>query len=272
MIRKDRRAEPVRRLVVMGESNAYGMSASSPSNEWVQVLGNSIREFQDESVRVFNNAIPANVISPDAPGYVKGAIYRTAPSAIERFEQDMIAYRPDMAVYAYGLNDSRCDHSLESFMRSYRVIASKTREALPDTLLVLVGPYWNLQYDLDTWQSADRTGWFGKFNRPGDDLVLAYNQAIANLALDLDAIFVDVYHVLEGSTWLLTSDACHFNDIGQRLIGLAVFTQVAAQCSFLARKSRRMENELSASICNTGGTNALPHVIQTWRNADAWMK
>ena len=68
MIRRDYRADPVRRLVVMGESNAYGMSASSPKNEWVQVLAEGIREFQQESVRLFNNAIPANVISPDAPG------------------------------------------------------------------------------------------------------------------------------------------------------------------------------------------------------------
>jgi hypothetical protein len=56
--RNDKRSKPVRRLVVMGESNGYGMSASSPKNEWVQVLGECIREFQDEAVRVFNNAIP----------------------------------------------------------------------------------------------------------------------------------------------------------------------------------------------------------------------
>ena len=69
MIREDYRSEPARRLVVMGESNAYGMSASSPKNEWVQVLADCIREFQHESLRVFNNSIPANVISPNAPGY-----------------------------------------------------------------------------------------------------------------------------------------------------------------------------------------------------------
>ena len=118
MIQCDFRSEPVRRIVVMGGSNAYGMSASSPRNEWVQVLGDHIREFQERPVRVFNNAIPSNVISPDAPGYVASDTCGTAPSALERFEIDMIGYGPDMAVYAYGLNDSRCGHDEDSFMRA----------------------------------------------------------------------------------------------------------------------------------------------------------
>ena len=268
------RSEPVSRIVVMGESNAYGMNASSSRNEWVQVLGDCIREFQDAPVRVFNNAIPSNVISPNAPGYAKEHNPGTAPSAIERFEEHMIAYRPDMAVYAYGLNDSRCGHALESFMRAYRVIVSKTKKELPEALLVLVGPYWNLQYDAEMWRQMDneKKRGFGKFGRVGDDLVLAYNKAIAELASEAGAVFVDVYDLLEGSPWLLTSDACHFNDIGQRMIGLSIFCQVAAQCSFLARKSRRMENELHADISTTGGTQALPNVIQAWRQVKDWKK
>ena len=272
MIRTDCRCAPVRRLVVMGESNAYGMSATDPRNEWVQVLGAEIRDAQEEPVRVFNDAIPANVISPDAPGYVPGDLYRTAPSALERYETDMIAYRPDMAVYAYGLNDSRCGHGLDSFIGAYREIVATTRETLPNTPIVLVGPYWNLQYDTEAWESLGDPDRFGAFSLPGDDLVLAYNEAIAKLAEDQGALFVDVYHLLEGAAWLLTADACHFNDIGQRVIGLTVFCQVAARCSFLSRKSQRMERELQGNIHNTGGTNALPHVIQTWRQADTWQE
>ena len=193
MIRNDLRAEPVRRLVVMGESNAYGMCASEPANEWVQVLANGIRRFQAEPVRVFNNAIPANVISPDAPGYEQGR-FGTWPSAIERFERDMIAYKPDMAVYAYGLNDSRCGHAVESFMAAYRTIVGRTREALPDALIVLVGPYWNLQYDAEMWATPKYRNWiFGKFDRAGDDLVTAYNREIAALAEEFGGLFVDVY-------------------------------------------------------------------------------
>ena len=67
MLRTDKRSKPVRRLVVMGESNAYGMNACCAQNEWVQVLGNHIRECQGSPLRIFNNAIPSNVISPMPP-------------------------------------------------------------------------------------------------------------------------------------------------------------------------------------------------------------
>ena len=137
------------------------------------MLANGIRRVQSEPVRVFNNAIPANVIGPDAPGDEQGR-FGVWPSAIERFERDMLAYAPDMAVYAYGLNDSRCGHAVESFMTAYRTIVGRTREALPDALIVLVGPYWNLQYDAETWGTPKYRNWiFGKFDRAGDDLVTA---------------------------------------------------------------------------------------------------
>jgi lysophospholipase L1-like esterase len=270
MIRSDLRAEPVRRLVVMGESNAYGMCASAPANEWVQVLANGIRRFQAEPVRVFNNAIPANVISPDAPGYEPGR-FGTWPSASERFERDMIAYAPDMAVYAYGLNDSRCGHSVESFMAAYRAIVARTREALPDALIVLVGPYWNLQYDAGMWATPKYRNWiFGKFDRAGDDLVIAYNREIAALADEVGGLFVDLYATLEGAAWLLNADACHFNDVGQAIIGNRVFCEVAAHCSFLAAKSREIEKKLHLSTRNTGGTEALAEVVNNNRKPEGW--
>jgi lysophospholipase L1-like esterase len=273
MIREDYRSEPVRRMVVMGESNAYGMNASCPRNEWVQVLGDGIREFQEEPVRVFNNAIHSNVISPDAPGYDATSNPGTAPSALERFEADMIAYRPDLAVFAYGLNDSRCGHTLESFIRAYRVIVSTTRKRLPNALVVLAGPYWNLQYDANAWEkNKGDSSRFGKFGLPGDKLVLAYNQAIAQLASETHSLFVDLYRVLEGTPWLLTADACHFNDLGHRIIGLTVFSQLATHCSFLSQKSLKIEKALGSNIHNTGGTEALPHVIQKWRPMDRWKR
>ena len=271
MIRRDRRSTPVRRLVVMGESNAYGMCAGDPANEWVQTLADCLRRFQGEPVQVFNNAIPANVISPDAPGYEPGDAYRTAPSALERFEQDMIAYTPDLAIYAYGLNDSRCGHSVASFVAAYRTIVARTRAALPDSLIVLVGPYWNLQYDAGTWAQPQYQDWgFGKFGLSGDELVTAYNREIASLADEFDALFVDVYHLLEGATWLLNADACHFHDAGHAIIGFKVFSEIATHCSFATSRSKEIENRLQLNIWNTGGTQALPHVVTTWRIADRW--
>jgi len=185
----------------------------------------------------------------------------------------MIAYAPDMAVFAYGLNDSRCGHAVESFMAAYRTIVRGTREAFPNALIVLVGPYWNLQYDAETWATPKYRNWiFGKFDRAGDDLVTAYNREIAALAGEFNALFVDVYALLEGATWLLNADACHFNDVGQAIIGYKVFSELAAHCSFLAAKSREMEEKLHLSVRNTGGTEALGEVVANCRKIEGWMR
>src|SRR5919202_4690813 len=122
-MRHDYRATPVRKMVVMGESNAYGMCATDPQNEWVETLAALIRRHQDGYLRVRNNAIPSNVISPTSPGYVpfRGQ-YATAPSALERYSDDMIGHKPDLAIYAYGLNDSRCGYAPDGFLRDYEEI------------------------------------------------------------------------------------------------------------------------------------------------------
>lgn len=273
MPKRDYRAEPVGRLVVMGESNGYGMCAGDPLNEWVQTLAFLLRRFQDEPLRVFNNSIPSNVISPRAPGYSRENRNGTAPSAVERFEEDMIAYRPDMAVYAYGLNDSRCGHALESFIEDFETVVAETRRQLPESLIVLVGPYWNTQYDAELWSRPEYAGMRdGVFGVGGDELVLGYNAGIAALAQRHGALFSDVYTATENALWLIHPDTCHFNDVGQWLIGQTVFATVAANCSFIAAKSDRGAREGGFSIPTTGGTNGLPHVVEHWRKIETWRK
>lgn len=273
--RNDLRSRPVQRLVVMGDSIAYGMAAGDPGNQWVQTLAGLIRAFQNAPLRVFNNSIPANVISPAAPGYNAKDVWATAPSGIEHYEHDMIGYAPDLAVYAYGLNDARCGHALPSFMQAYREMVVNTVKRLPDALTVLVGPYWGLQFDAPAWANAKYETLrveFGKFALAGDSLVLAYNAAIADLATETGALFVNLYSLLEGAPWLLNADMCHFNDIGQALIGMKVFLDIAAHCSFLSLRSRHMEEQLRLGIWDTGGTDALPQAIDSWRKIDTWKR
>ncbi len=268
-MRHDYRAEPVRKLVVMGESNAYGMCATDPQNEWVEIVAALIRRHQDGYLRVRNNAIPANVMSPASPGYMRlEGEYAMAPSAVERYVDDMIAHRPDVCIYAYGLNDANCGHETESFLRDYEKIVRETRSLLPEALVVLVGPYWVVQHDEELWGDPEYE-WHRKayepFARGGRDLVVAYNAGICDLANRYGCLFVDVYSVLEGATWLVHRDACHFTDVGQAVIGFCVFARLAANCSFLARKSIALFRDGEFSIQDTGGTSAAPHIIATWR-------
>jgi len=100
-MKKDYRSEPVKKMVIIGESNAFGMCASDPRNEWFQTIANLIRDFQDEPLIALNNAIPANVISPKSPGHVM-LPECGKPSAMERYEHDLIAHQPDIAIIAYG--------------------------------------------------------------------------------------------------------------------------------------------------------------------------
>ena len=158
--------------------------------------------------------------------------------------------------------------TLDSFMKAYSQIVCTTRDRCPDALIVLVGPYWNLQYDAETWALPENQNRFGKFSVPGDELVVSYNDAIAELADQSGAVFVDLYRFLEGASWLLTGDACHFSDVGQHVIGQFVFAQLASRCSFVTHSSRVAEAELGSSVWNTGGTDALPTVVNRWRQRD----
>ena len=55
---------PFRRMVVLGDSIAYGMCAYRPENEWNQVAAGWLRRFQDVDLQVSNRGLPAEVISP----------------------------------------------------------------------------------------------------------------------------------------------------------------------------------------------------------------
>ena len=259
---RDFRAEPVRKLVVIGESNANGMSATDPRNEWVQTVANLVRDFQEGPLHVLNNAVPANVISRESVGYSpdwEGSL----PPALDRYEEDLISLEPDLAIIAYGLNDSRCGSPVEDFVRDYERIVRDVRKRT-SALVVLVGPYWNTQYDPELWFGLDERPDFGKFDKAGRDLVVDYVEAIRNVAEKHDCLFVDLFTPFESSIWLLTTDQCHYSDVGQRVLGNAVFQTIAANCSFVGAKSRAIELEGGFTVYNTGGTQGMSRMRRLW--------
>jgi hypothetical protein len=139
MTDKDYRKKPVRKMVLLGESNAFGMCASDPRNEWAQTVANLIRDFQDEALIFLNNAIPANVISPRSPGYSSLPEY-ALPTAIERYKKDIIEHDPDLTIIAYGLNDSRCGNPVNSFIKDLETIVKDVKNNTK-SLIILTSPY-----------------------------------------------------------------------------------------------------------------------------------
>jgi len=266
-MKKDFRSKAVQKIVVIGESNAFGMCASDPRNEWVQTFANLIRDFQDEPLRLFNNSIPANVISPRSTGYsFLPDIGR--PSAVERYKEDLISPDPDLAVIAFGLNDSRCGNPVENFIEDLEIIVSDTAENT-NALILLAGPYWNTQYNRDLWESLDpqpewASGEYKAFAKTGRELVASYIVKMAELAGKYGCIFVDLFTPTEDCLWLMNEDHCHYNDLGQRVLGQLVFNALACSCSFIGRKSKRIEAEAGLEVGNTGGAECMSRMIRGW--------
>jgi lysophospholipase L1-like esterase len=269
MTDKDYFKRPVRKMVLLGESNAFGMCASDPRNEWAQTVANLIRDFQDEALIFLNNAIPANVISPESPGYKSLPEY-ALPTAIERYKKDIIEHDPDLTIIAYGLNDSRCGNPVSSFIKDLETIINDVKNNT-NSLIILTSPYWNTQYNEKLWDSLKEkpewvNGRYKIFSKPGRDLVWSYVTEIKNLALKYDCLFIDLFTPTENCIWLLNEDHDHFNDVGQKTIGQIVFTKIATSCSFIGKKSKRIEIEGNFDITNTGGTGAQSKSIKGFLN------
>jgi lysophospholipase L1-like esterase len=263
---KDFRSAPVRKLALIGESNGFGMCASDPRNEWPQALAGLIRDFQDEPLFVRNDSIPGSVIGPRSPGspYLPE---RSLPSALERYEEELIHSRPDLAVIAYGLNDSRCGNPVDRFIEDLETIVRGVKERT-DALVVIASPYWNTQYNEELWKTR-MPAWVSDpswkaFTVTGDKLVRSYAEEMRKLAARHSCLFVDLYSLTENRLWLLNPDQVHFNDVGHRLIGQAVFGVIAANCSFIARKSMRLAEEGGLDTTNTGGTACSSRMIHHW--------
>jgi lysophospholipase L1-like esterase len=266
-MKKDYRSKSVKKIVVIGESNAFGMCASDPRNEWVQTVANLIRDFQDEPLMVLNNAIPANVIGPTSPGY-RYLPECGKPSALERYDEDLIKHNPDLAIIAFGLNDSRCGTPQEAFLRDLETIMEECVNKT-DALVVIASPYWNTQYSEELWNSLPQkpewaTGEYLAFAKTGRNLVWSYVTGMKKLATKYGCLFVDLFSNTENCTWLLHDDQCHYNDVGQRVLGQIMFTAIACNCSFCGKKSMRIAREGEFDVPNTGGTQGMSRMIYEW--------
>ena len=129
---------------------------------------------------------------------------------------------------------------------------------------MLAGPYWNTQFDEDLWKALPDPPDFGTFSVTGSALVELYVEGIRGLADTYNCVFVDFYTPIKKCTWLLSDDQCHFNDIGHRILGNLVFHGIAANCSFIGKKSLRLSREGGFGTENTGGTNGMSRMIDKW--------
>ncbi len=210
--------QPFRTMVTLGESHVAGMCATSEDRRWVNIVARLIEAFQGAPVTLHNRGISANAISPRSPGYAASA----KPSALERYQQDVIALQPDLFILSYGLNDMRAGMCLADFCADMgRIITDVTAACHPVTVLTTV--YYMTAYDL-----------YPPFNVGSIAAAEAYNRAIGELAEQHGCLLADIWAAEGQADWAIHPDTVHANDLGHRLIAHRVFETIATHCSGVA--------------------------------------
>ena len=218
---RDCHSEPFRTMVTLGESTMWGSHATTEADRWVNVAADLISEFQGVPVTLHNKGIGANAISPRSPGYELSS----KPSALERYEKDVIALKPDLFILSYGLNDMRARMHPEDFREDMQTIIRGVHEVCrPVTVLTTVyhmSGYWAPGFP---------------YNQGSPEATEVYNLVIAQLARANGCLLADI-HAAEGrADWVMHPDTVHANDLGHRLIGHRVFETIANHCSGVAAR------------------------------------
>lgn len=218
----DLRSEPVKRIVALGESTTWGYSVSDKSKCWVNQVVGMLEEFQGSKIDLINQGIGSNVLTPECPAYE----FSARPSALERVDDELIAYSPDLIFLSYGLNDSRGGTPPETFRRAYQELIDRIRARI-DPIIVLVNTYYmheTFYTNCEHWEESSY------------ELTEIYNLAIQQIAEQNNLILADIYAAEVGVDWIIDQDHCHPNDLGHRLIANRVFEAVVRNCSFVARQ------------------------------------
>ena len=215
---EDLRAEPVKRVVALGESTTWGYSVTSKEKCWVNRTVRLLEEFQGQPIELINQGIGSNVLTPKCPAYAHSA----KPSDSERVDQDLIALKPDLVLLSYGLNDSRGGIDPDVFRTEYQTLIDRIRAKI-DPVIVLLNVYYMHEemYRYRPWHHSSY------------EVTEVFNRIIEELARKNRLILVDVYAAEKGVDWLIDGDHCHPNDLGHCLIAHRVFEAIARNCSFV---------------------------------------
>lgn len=214
---RDYRKEPFERLVILGESTvAGGPWLARQEDRFADVLVRLINACQDTPVAYVNKGIINNNISPRSPGYVRSS---TNPSALERYQRDVIAYKPDLFILAYGLNDMRAGMPIQDFRQDMATILRDVQKA-SSPVCVLPTVYYMTGY-----RSYPPT------NKGGVELTLRFNDCIRSLADEYDCILADVWQAEGAADWLIHYDGVHAHKVGNLLIAHRIFEAIASHAS-----------------------------------------
>lgn len=235
--KRDYRDQPFRVAVAFGASITAGGEATSPELGWVSLLGDLINGAQFEPVKMYNNGIGANVISPRSSHYSESS----KPSAMERYQDHVIAYHPDLVLMAgdFGTNCARGGTPLSLFLEDERQIVLDIQKRTGALVVVA---------NVSFFTAFER---YAPFNQADVATIVGFNSGLQQMAKECDALYADIFAAQDMATWTVDpKDGVHLNDLGHRLVANRVFEVLAQNCSCLAQKA-----------------NALRKTMKEWRPA-----
>ncbi len=201
-----------RKVVALGDSVTYGMSATSQDRCWASRVTKMLEEFCGHPLILENMGIPGNILSVDTPAYAAAA----KPAGLERLQQDVIDRKPDILLIAYGLNDSRGGTEPRIFRRDYQKMIDAIQAQI-HPLIVCLNLYYmhgQMYKNCAFWEESDY------------DITEEFNLIIRQLARKNGLLYADVYAAQQGVDWAVCPDHCHPNDLGHLLIANRVFETV----------------------------------------------
>lgn len=219
---KDLRKDPVNTIVALGDSCTWGYSVLEKEQCWVNRVTSMLELFQGQKIRLVNQGIGSNVLTPLCPSYEASS----KPCGLERLEKDVLIHKPDLLFIGYGLNDSRAGTAPEVFQSEYQKLLDIVREQCPDTLIVLL----NLYCMHECMYEGGEPDW----NKSNHHVTAVYNGIIEQLAMDNACIFADIYASTAGVYWMVEEDHCHPSILGHQVIANKVFEAIVRNSSFAA--------------------------------------
>lgn len=247
---RDLHKEPFRRFVILGESTVEGGEwLADDELRYADIVADLINACQETPVEYINKGIGANAISPRSPGYANSR----KPSALERYQADVITFKPDLFVMAYGLNDMRAGMAVAEFREDMATILRDVRTAC-GPMMVLTTVYY-------------MTGWksYPPYDKGSVELTEAYNACIRGLAEEFGAAVADVWDAEGGADWLIHYDGVHANAVGNRVIGHRVFETIAKHASGLSKHTMARHRDTRWTRDTTASRTAAGNpFMQTW--------
>ncbi len=212
---------PFNSLVVFGESTVEGGGwLTGPEERWADIFWQQLKHAQEIPVSYHNAGLGASVISSRSPGYPSSI----KPSAAERLDQEVISFKPDLVIIAYGLNDMRAGMPPSDFYVELKKIVDRIRD-YGNPLTVIVNVYHMSAYH-----------YYPPFDKGSTEKTREYNTMLLEFTEENNCVYADVWSAEGQKDYLIHQDTVHANKVGNMLIANRVFESVIQAASGILNK------------------------------------